>query len=154
MEATLLTSAFTYTGKVIRVKKDDIKLIDKETKEDLKFQQDIIRLKLKFNSNKSHVVDKDHKFYLSRMDTLKASNELYNVQEDLKTVLNTSADVTKYDYKKIKVEDFINYNCEKIYQDVFINQNEKRNKTGNLVFFDIVYFTFLLVFGKMKKVVI
>ena len=35
MEATLLTSAFTYTGKVIRVKKDDIKLIDKETKEDL-----------------------------------------------------------------------------------------------------------------------
>ena len=100
----------------------------KETKEDLKFQQDIIRLKLKFNSNKSHVVDKDHKFYLSRMDTLKASNELYNVQEDLKTVLNTSADVTKYDYKKIKVEDFINYNCEKIYQDVFINQNEKRKK--------------------------
>ena len=35
MEATLLTSTFTYTGKVIRVKKDDIKLIDKETKEDL-----------------------------------------------------------------------------------------------------------------------
>ena len=28
-------SAFTYTGKVIRVKKDDNKLIDKETKEDL-----------------------------------------------------------------------------------------------------------------------
>ena len=55
-------------------------------------------------------------------------DELYNVQEDLKTVLNTSADVTKYDYKKIKVEDFINYNCEKIYQDVFINQNEKRKK--------------------------
>ena len=34
MEATLLTSAFTYTGKVIRVKKDDIKLIDKETKKE------------------------------------------------------------------------------------------------------------------------
>lgn len=100
----------------------------KEIEVDLKFQQDIIRLKLKFNSNKNHVVDKNHKFYLSRMDTLKASDELYNIQEDLKTVLNTSADVTKYDYKKIKVEDFINYNCEKIYQDVFINQNEKRKK--------------------------
>lgn len=112
----------------------------KETKEDLKFQQDIIRLKLKFNKkfnkdnnhdvnkDQSNVVNKDHKFYLSKMDILKASNELYNVQEDLKTVLNTSADVTKYNYKKIKVEDFINYNCEKIYQDVFINQNEKRKK--------------------------
>jgi hypothetical protein len=31
---------------------------------------------------------------------------------------------------------------------------KEKNKTGNLVFFDIVYFTFLLVFGKMKKVVI
>lgn len=112
----------------------------KETEEDLKFQQDIIRLKLKFNKkfnkdnnhdvnkDQSNVVNKDHKFYLSKMDILKASNELYNVQEDLKTVLNTSADVTKYNYKKIKVEDFINYNCEKIYQDVFINQNEKRKK--------------------------
>lgn len=98
----------------------------KEIKVDLKFQQDIIRLKLKFNSNKNHVVNKDHKFYLSKMDILKASNELYNVQEDLKTVLNTSADVTKYNYKKIKVEDFINYNCEQIYQDVFSNQNDKR----------------------------
>lgn len=110
----------------------------KETKEDLKFQQDIIRLKLKFNKkfnkdnnhdvnkDQSNVVNKDHKFYLSKMDILKASNELYNVQEDLKTVLNTSADVTKYNYKKIKVEDFINYNCEQIYQDVFSNQNDKR----------------------------
>lgn len=103
-----------------------LSILLKETEVDLKFQQDIIRLKLKFNSNKNHLVDKNHKFYLSRMDTLKASNELYNVQEDLKTVLNTSADVTKYDYKKIKVEDFINYNCEKIYQDIFINQNDKR----------------------------
>ena len=110
----------------------------KETEEDLKFQQNIIRLKLKFNKkfnkdnnhdvnkDQSNVVNKDHKFYLSKMDILKASNELYNVQEDLKTVLNTSADVTKYNYKKIKVEDFINYNCEQIYQDVFSNQNDKR----------------------------
>ena len=78
------------------------------------------------NKDQSNVVNKDHKFYLSKMDILKASNELYNVQEDLKTVLNTSADVTKYNYKKIKVEDFINYNCEQIYQDVFSNQNDKR----------------------------
>ena len=35
MEASLTTTSFAYTGDVIRVKKEDVKLIDKKTKEDL-----------------------------------------------------------------------------------------------------------------------
>ncbi len=96
------------------------------TKEKLKFNQDIIRLKLKFNKNKECLVDQRHKFYISRSDETKLTNELYSIGNQMHNVIKDSNFIHTLDYRTIKVGDFISPDSEYVYENIFRNSDIKK----------------------------
>lgn len=96
------------------------------TEEKLKFDQDIIRLKLKFNNNKEHLVDQRHKFYISKEEEITLSDELYSIKDRMDNVTKNRFLVHNVDYRKIKVGDFINPDSESIYENIFENVSAKK----------------------------